>query len=60
MLYCFDEKNGNLGLVRATPEKFDLVSSLKVSLGKGPFWAHPTIYNGMLIVRHGDVVVVYK
>ncbi len=60
MLYCFDEKSGNIGLVRATPEKFDLVSSLKVSLGKGPFWAHPTIYNGMLIVRHGDVVVVYK
>ncbi|MEI6436375.1 MAG: PQQ-binding-like beta-propeller repeat protein [Bacteroidota bacterium] len=60
MLYCFDEKNGNLGLVRATPEKFDLVSSLKVTLGKGPFWAHPTIYNGLLIVRHGDVVVVYK
>ena len=60
MLYCFDEKNGNLGMVSATPEKFDLVSSLKVTLGKGPFWAHPAIYNGMLIVRHGDVVVVYK
>ncbi|MCX6277736.1 MAG: PQQ-like beta-propeller repeat protein [Bacteroidetes bacterium] len=60
MLYCFDEKNGTIGLVRATPEKFDLVSSLKVTLGKGPFWAHPAIYNGMLIVRHGDVVLVYK
>jgi outer membrane protein assembly factor BamB len=60
MLYCFDEKNGNLGLVRATPEKFDLAGSLKVTLGKGPFWAHPTIYNGLLIVRHGDVLVVYK
>jgi hypothetical protein len=60
MLYCFDEKGGNLGLVRATPEKFDLVSSLKVTHGKGPFWSHPAIYNGTLLVRHGDFLMAYK
>ncbi|TFG45501.1 MAG: hypothetical protein E4H40_08215, partial [Candidatus Brocadiia bacterium] len=27
MFYCYDEKDGVLGLVRATPEKFDVVSS---------------------------------
>ena len=60
MLYCLDEKNGNLGLVRPDPAKFDLVSSFKLSLGKGPFWAHPSIYNGRLLVRHGDVLMVYN
>ena len=31
MLYIYDEKNGNVGLLKANPEKFDLVSSFKVS-----------------------------
>lgn len=60
MLYCLDEKNGNLGLVRPDPAKFDLVSSFKVNLGKGPFWAHPSIYDGRLLVRHGDVLMAFK
>ena len=59
-LFCFDEKNGNLGMVRANPEKFDLISSFKVTPGKGPYWAHPTIYHGLLLVRHGDIVIAYK
>ncbi|MDP1621244.1 MAG: PQQ-binding-like beta-propeller repeat protein [Bacteroidales bacterium] len=59
MLYCLEEKTGNLGLVRPDPNKFDLVSSLKIPLGKGPFWAHPTIRNGILYIRHGDVLMAY-
>ncbi len=59
MLYCLDEKSGNLGLVRADPAKFDLVSSFTVPYGKGPFWAHPVISDGRLLVRHGDVLMVY-
>jgi outer membrane protein assembly factor BamB len=59
-LLCFDEKGGNLGLVNATPEKFDLTGSLKITQGKGPFWAHPTVFKGMILVRHGDVLMVYK
>jgi len=59
MLYCFDEKEGNLGLVHASPGKFDLVSSFKVPLGKGQFWAHPFIQGGNLLIRHGDVVMAY-
>ncbi len=59
MLYCLDEKAGNLGLVRPVPEKFDLVSSFKVPLGKGPFWSHPSVYDGILYVRHGDVLMAF-
>jgi outer membrane protein assembly factor BamB len=59
MLYCCDEKQGNVGLVRASPEKFDLVSSFRVEDGSGPYWARPTIFNRMLLIRHGDVLVAY-
>lgn len=59
-LLCFDEKGGVIGLVKANPGKFELSGTLKITSGKGPFWAHPAIYNGMLLVRHGDFLMVYK
>lgn len=60
MLYIYEEKNGNVGLLRATPEKFDLASSFKVTLGNaGPFWAHPVIHNGILYLRHNNALMAY-
>ena len=59
MLYCYEEKTGNVGLVRPDPEKFDLVSSFVVPLGKGPCWAHPMIRDGILYLRRGDVLMAY-
>ncbi len=59
MLYCYEEKTGNFALVKATPEKFDIVSAFKVPLGSGPHWPHPVISNGILYVRHGDALMAY-
>ena len=60
MLYIYDEKNGNVGLVRANPEKFDLVSSFKITQGSsGPYWAHPVIHNGILYIRHSNALMAY-
>jgi outer membrane protein assembly factor BamB len=59
MLYLYDEKNGNVGLVRPVSEKFDLVSSFKPAEGKGPCWAHPSLDNGILLVRRGEVVMAF-
>lgn len=60
MLYIYDEKRGNVGLVKATPEKFDLVSSFRVTQGNaGPFWAHPVIHNGVLYLRHTNALMAY-
>jgi outer membrane protein assembly factor BamB len=58
-LYIYDEKQGNVGLVKADPENFNVASSFKVEDGTGPHWAHPSIYNGYLLIRHGDVLLVY-
>jgi outer membrane protein assembly factor BamB len=60
MLYCYEDKSGNIGLVKPNPEKFDLVSSFKIHKGSGPHWAHPSIYNGKLFVRHGESLMVYN
>jgi outer membrane protein assembly factor BamB len=60
MLYLYDEKKGNVGLVKASTEKFDLVSSFKVTGGSsGPFWAHPVIHNGILYLRHNNALMAY-
>jgi outer membrane protein assembly factor BamB len=60
MLYILDEKSGNVGLIKANPEKFDLVSSFRVKTGSGPYWAHLVINNGNLYVRHGKALMVYN
>ncbi len=61
MLYIYDEKNGNAGLLKVNPEKFDLVSSFKVTQGdSGPFWAHPVIHNGVLYLRHSNALMAYN
>jgi outer membrane protein assembly factor BamB len=58
-LYLLDEKNGNMALVNPNPGKFDLVSSFKTTLGTGPVWAHPSIFNGVLFVRRGDALMAF-
>jgi len=59
MLYCYNEKSGNIGLVKATPKGFDVISSFKVPLGEDKHWAHPVIFDGKLFIRHGDALMVY-
>ncbi len=58
MLYCYDEKRGNLGLVTPGPEKFGVVSSIRIE-GAGGHFAHPAIFNGNLFVRHRDAISVF-
>jgi len=58
-LYCMEEKNGHIALVQANPAGFKVVSSFRLPDGTGPYWAHPVIYDGKLLVRHGDVLIIY-
>jgi outer membrane protein assembly factor BamB len=59
LLYIYDERSGNVGLVKANPEKFDLISSFKITKGSGPYWAHPVIHNCKLFIRHGKVLMAF-
>lgn len=59
MLYTLAEK-GMMGLVKADPKDFRMVSSFRVpSGGSGPHWAHPSIADGRLYVRHSGSLFVY-
>ncbi len=59
MLICYEEKRGTVGLAKATPEKFEIISSFQVPLGGGPHWAHPVISDGVLYIRHGKALMAY-
>ena len=58
LAYVYSEK-GDVGLVKVSPQAFDVISSFKVKLGSGQHWAHLVIKDGRLYVRHGDVLMVY-
>ena len=60
MLYIYTEQPGYVGLVRPNKEKFDLVSSFRITEGSGPHWAHPFIDDGKLYIRHGEILFVYN
>jgi outer membrane protein assembly factor BamB len=60
MLYCYEEKRGTVALVKPNPDTFEVVSEFRVKHGEGPHWSHPTIHNGILYIRHGNVVMAYQ
>ncbi|MFC2142520.1 PQQ-binding-like beta-propeller repeat protein [Acidobacteriota bacterium] len=60
MLYCYEEKRGNLALVLPTPDDFTIVSSFRITLGSGPHWTQPVIHKGVLYIRHGPALMAYN
>lgn len=58
LLCCYNER-GSVGLVKPDPDGFEVISRFKIQKGAGPHWAHPFIGEGKLLIRHGDVLMVY-
>jgi outer membrane protein assembly factor BamB len=58
MLYVYNA-NGTVFLVKPSPNAFEPVSQFTVSGGTGEHWAHPTIANGRLYIRHGEALMAY-
>ena len=58
MLYCYGE-NGNIGLVKANTLGHEVISSFELPYGDGSHWAHPTISDGRLYIRHGNALMAY-
>ena len=59
LLYIYEEKQGHVGLAEPDPGGFRLISSFRVQAGSGPHWAHMSVYNGKLLIRHGEALMVY-
>ncbi|MCR5044912.1 MAG: PQQ-like beta-propeller repeat protein [Bacteroidaceae bacterium] len=60
MFYMFDERRGTMGLARVNPEKLDVVSEFRVTDGSGACFSHPTIFDGILYIRHGSALIAYN
>ncbi|MDA3928924.1 MAG: PQQ-binding-like beta-propeller repeat protein [Prolixibacteraceae bacterium] len=58
--FLYTERKGMLGIAPATPDSLTIASSFRITEGKGQHWAHPTIKDGKLYVRHGEVLLVYN
>ncbi len=58
MLYTYG-KRGRMGLVNPDPDNFHMISSFRVKKGRGPHWAHPSIADGRLYLRHGAYMFAY-
>lgn len=58
-LIGYSEK-GELFMADANPSAFKVISKTKVTLGSEQHWAHPVVNNGILYVRHGNVLIAYE
>lgn len=59
LLYLYNEK-GSVGLVKPEPDEFKIISEFKITKGSGPHWAHPYIADEKLLLRHGEVLMVFN
>ena len=59
MLYCYEEGNGNVALVKLDPKGFEVVSSFQITEGGNEHWAHPVVFGKRLYMRHGDVLMAF-
>jgi outer membrane protein assembly factor BamB len=59
MLYFYEEKGGHVALVKPDAGDLKIISTFQVKGGEGPHWAHPSIYNKTLLIRHGSVLQGY-
>ena len=58
LFYCYGDK-GSLALVEMSPKGHKIISRFQITKGTKEHWAHPSISDGRLYVRHGDVLMVY-
>lgn len=59
-LIISDEKRGMVGLLVGSPKGFELSGSFKTPLGRGPYWTHPVIKDGIMYIRHNKALMAYK
>ncbi len=59
LFYCYAERDGEIALVEATPEKFEIINKFEVPMGTKEHWARPVIYDKRMYIRHGNALMVY-
>ncbi|HBB91933.1 MAG TPA: hypothetical protein DC042_09495, partial [Bacteroidales bacterium] len=52
--------NGDLSLINYENKKFDSGGKIKIDKGNLQHFAHPVLADGILYIRHGNVLMAYK
>jgi outer membrane protein assembly factor BamB len=60
LFYCYTEREGEVALMDASPEKIEVISKFEVPLGSREHWARPVIHEGVLYIRHGEALMAYN
>lgn len=55
----FRYENGEMALIAAEPEKYELISHFKLHSVKGRSWPHPAIADGKLYIRDQETLLCY-
>ena len=58
LFYYYAEQGGFMNLINPEP-KLKLISKFQITKGTKEHFAHPVIKNGVLYVRHGNVLLAY-
>lgn len=60
MLYVYEgPKSGIVSLVKPSPAGLERTGTFTITEGEGNHWAHQTIANGKMYIRHGDALLCY-
>lgn len=59
LLFCYTD-NGYVNLIKGIGTKLEVVSKFKITKGEKEHFAHPVIANGVLYIRHGNVLMAYE
>jgi outer membrane protein assembly factor BamB len=59
LFYCYT-KNGEVALVSADRNNFEIISRFRLPMGDGPHFSHPVIHKGKMYIRHGSALMVYR
>ncbi|MBV5312674.1 MAG: PQQ-like beta-propeller repeat protein [Prolixibacteraceae bacterium] len=59
LLFCYTD-NGYVNLIKGIGTKLEVVSKFKITKGEKEHFAHPVIANGVLYIRHGNVLMAYQ
>ncbi len=52
--------NGDVNLIGYKENHLQVISSFKIKQGSGHHFAHPVLAQGVMYIRHGDVLLAYK
>jgi len=58
-LLFFYADNGNVFLIKGIGTKLEIAGKFKITQGSKEHFAHPVIANGVLYIRHGNVLMAY-